>query len=322
MRFPLYNLPVVCYNKGMKGGDYVSRTVQYYLGIDGGGTKTNFALVNAYGKELATVTLGASNPNDIGLEATCSLLKQGIDTVTRGCDRAQISLFAGIAGAATGDNAAKITADLRTLGFAKAECQSDLALSLSVCLGDSDGIAVIMGTGAVAMGRCGEALYRAGGYGYLLGDAGSGFALGQGAILSALQAEDSSGADTILRGMVAELCGKDRVTQALADFYAGGKAEIARYAPLIFEAYAQNDAVAKEILERNMRAIADNIRALGNRMGMENVRVGLCGGLINARAEVILPLLRDALSGDGRTYSLSAAHDAPIRGALYLAGLR
>ena len=192
--------------------------IQYYLGIDGGGTKTAFALVDACGNEIAALTLGASNPNDIGLDATCALLGDGIDQVTKGIDRAQISLFAGIAGAATGDNAASITAYLGTLGFAKAACQSDLALSLAVGLGDADGIAVIMGTGSVSMGRKNGELFRAGGYGYLLGDAGSGFALGQGAILAALQAEDGSGAPTILREMVAAQCKKDRVLDALAEF--------------------------------------------------------------------------------------------------------
>ena len=296
-------------------------TVQYYLGIDGGGTKTVFWLVDAQGFLCASVTLGASNPNDIGLQATCSLLKEGIDKVTAGYDRAAISCFAGIAGAATGENAASITAYLGALGFARAECQSDLALSLAVCLGDADGIAVIMGTGSLMLGQKDGKILRVGGYGYLFGDAGSGFALGQGAILAALQAEDSSGANTILHELVAAQCGKVRVLDALADFYRGGKTEIARYAPLIFDAHEQGDAVATAILKNNVQAIANSVRALGARMEQERVRAVICGGLV-AKSDVILPLLQDALSGDGRTYILSVAKAEPIQGALYLAGLR
>ena len=193
----------------------MNESIQYYLGIDGGGTKTVFLLTDANGVMLCSATLGASNPNDIGLDATCALLENGIQSVTGGYDRAAISCFAGIAGAATGDNACKVTDFLCTLGFLRAECQSDLALSLAVCLGDDDGIAVIAGTGSVAMGRCGGETFRAGGYGYLFGDAGSGFALGQGAILAALQAEDGSGAPTVLHGMVAAQCGKEKVLTAL-----------------------------------------------------------------------------------------------------------
>ena len=292
----------------------MNESIQYYLGIDGGGTKTVFLLTDANGVMLCSATLGASNPNDIGLDATCALLSNGIDQVTAGYDRAAISCFAGIAGAATGDNACKITDFLCTLGFL-------LALSLAVCLGDGDGIAVIAGTGSVAMGRCGGETFRAGGYGYLFGDAGSGFALGQGAILAALQAEDGSGAPTVLHGMVAAQCGKEKVLDALSDFYRGGKTGIARYAPLIFKAHALGDAVATKILVDNVRAIADNVRALAKRMGRDEVRVGLCGGL-STQSDILLPMLQDALAGDGRTYALSAAKQPPIQGALYLAGLR
>ena len=299
----------------------MQETLQYYLGIDGGGTKTAFWLVDAQGFLCASVTLGASNPNDVGLDAACALLKDGIAQVTAGYDRASISCFAGIAGAATGENAASITAHLRTLGLARAECQSDLALSLAVCLGKEDGIAIIMGTGSLALGQIDGTVLRVGGYGYLFGDAGSGFALGQGAILAALQAEDGSGAPTILREMVAAQCKKDRVLDALAEFYVGGKMEVARYAPLVFDAHAQGDAVATAILLTNVQAIASNIRALGTRMDKEHIHVVLCGGLV-AKSDVILPLLQDALAGDGRTYALSVATAEPIQGALYLAGLR
>lgn len=292
--------------------------IRYYLGIDGGGTKTEFRLTDSAGSLLASALLGASNPNDIGLDATCALLGEGISKVTEGYDRSAISAFAGIAGAATGDHAVRIRSYLSNLGFAKADAHSDVRCSLAACLGDRDGIAVIMGTGSVAYAQCGGEVLRAGGYGYLLGDAGSGFALGQGAILAALQAEDGSGAPTHLRDTVAMQCNKARVLDALSDFYRKGKAEIARYAPLIFDAHEKGDAVATEILLRNVRAIADLIRAIGVRMGMNHVPVVLCGGL-TAQSAVILPLLQDALANDARTYSLSISKAAPIVGALYLA---
>ena len=72
---------------------------------------------------------------------------------------------------------------------------------------------------------------------------------------------------------------------------------------------------------QHVRAIADNVRALGSRMGIDEIRIGLCGGL-TAESDVILPLLQDALAGDERKYILSVAKAQPIHGALYLAGLR
>ena len=299
----------------------MAQNIKYYLGIDGGGTKTELCLADKNGTILSSALFGASNPNDIGIDATCALLTAGIDKVTDGYDRADISVFAGIAGAATGDHASRIADFLRSLGFAKADAASDVRLALAASLCDADGVSVIMGTGSVAFAQCGGEILRAGGYGYLLCDAGSGFALGQGAILAALQAEDGSGAPTLLRDMVTAQCGKPHVLDALPDFYRGGKTEIARYAPLIFDAHAKGDAVATEILTHNIRAIANLIRAIGARMEKDHVRAVLCGGL-TAKSEVILPILRDALAGDAREYSLSVSEAAPVQGALYLAGLR
>ncbi len=298
-----------------------NKSVQYFLGIDGGGTKTEFRLVDSTGKLCTSALLGASNPNDIGLDAICALLGEGIAKTTEGFDRATVSVFAGIAGAATGDHASRIKAYLNTLGFARTDAASDVRSCLAACLRDQDGIAVIMGTGSIAYAQCDGEILRAGGYGYLLGDAGSGFALGQGAILAALQAEDGSGTPTLLHELVSEQCKQARVLDALSDFYGGGKAEIARYAPLVFEAHAKGDAVATEILLRNVRAIADLIRGIGARMGKEQIRVVLCGGL-TAKGNVILPILEDALTDDARSYSLSVLQSDPIQGALYLAGLR
>lgn len=296
-------------------------SILYYLGIDGGGTKTEFCLVNAKGEQLASALLGASNPNDVGLDATCALLGKGISGITQGYDLATVSVFAGIAGAATGENAARIKAYLSTLGFAEADAASDVRSCLAACLQDRDGIAVILGTGSVAFAQCGKELLRAGGYGYLLGDAGSGFALGQGAILAALQAEDGSGPSTLLLDLVRAQCGKAHVQDALPDFYSGGKAEIARYAPLILQAHTKQDAVATEILSRNLQAVANMIRGIGARMDKQEIPVVLCGGL-TARDDIILPMLQNALATDAREYSVSRSATAPIRGALYLAGLR
>ena len=142
----------------------MTQSIKYYLGIDGGGTKTEFCLTDENGTHLCSALLGASNPNDIGLDATCALLSEGIDKVTDGYNRADISVFAGIAGAATGDHASRIKAHLDTLGFAKADAASDVRSCLAACFGDHDGIAVILGTGSVAFAQCGGQLLRAGGY--------------------------------------------------------------------------------------------------------------------------------------------------------------
>ena len=74
----------------------MAQNIKYYLGIDGGGTKTELCLADKDGTILSSALFRASNPNDIGIDATCALLSKGIDKVTKDYDRADISVFAGI----------------------------------------------------------------------------------------------------------------------------------------------------------------------------------------------------------------------------------
>ena len=71
--------------------------IKYLLGIDGGGTKTEFLLTDMNEKEIKRIFLGASNPVNIGLENTKALLKEGITEICDGYDFSEIAVFAGLA---------------------------------------------------------------------------------------------------------------------------------------------------------------------------------------------------------------------------------
>ena len=91
----------------------------------------------------------------------------------------------------------------------------------------------------MAFAKSGENQYRIGGYGYLLGDGGSGYAIGRAVIEAALRFEDGSGSETALYAPVLTKCGSKTVLEALGSFYRGGKSLIATYAPLLFDALEQ-----------------------------------------------------------------------------------
>ena len=292
-----------------------------YLGIDGGGTKTAFALANDRGEILRELTLGSSNPNDIGLEAAKEVLRRGITTICEGYPRSSISLWAGLAGGTTSDTAEKLNAFLSHFGFAHVGNGSDAANAVSAALGNADGIAVIMGTGSVAFAKKDENQYRFGGYGYLLGDDGSGFAIGAAVLEAALQQEDGSGEQTALYPLVLSQCKAKTVLEALGSFYKGGKALIATYAPLLFRALEQKDAVATAILQEQLQAIALLIRGGAKRLDTDTVSVVLCGGLASANADHILPILNDILQNDRQRYQISICKATMTEGALYLAGM-
>ena len=294
--------------------------IKYYLGIDGGGTKTAFALADYEGAVLQEIVLGATNPNDVGFDTAFATLRQGIEAVTDGIAPSEISAYAGLAGCSSVENLPRIRDFLSQFGFARLNNHNDAMNAVAAALGDGDGVVVIMGTGSIAYAKSRSYLRRIGGYGYLFGDAGSGFAIGRDVILAALQQEDGSGENTLLHGYVTELCGTGSVLSSIDRFYEKGKTEIARYAPLAFRAYEEGDAVAKRILYENLSAIAALVRSGGETVGTDTVTVTLCGGLTAAK-DTILPILSARLAEGERRYEIKICQKPPVYGALRLAGM-
>lgn len=108
--------------------------VKYLLGIDGGGTKTEFLLCNSDGTEIRRLFLGGSNPVNKGVENTFAVLGEGIAQICDGFDFSQVSVFAGIAGAKSGENQRLINEFLSRFGFASFGCGSDIDLALEAAI--------------------------------------------------------------------------------------------------------------------------------------------------------------------------------------------
>ncbi|MBO5889764.1 MAG: XRE family transcriptional regulator [Clostridia bacterium] len=298
---------------------YCPEEPSYYLGIDGGGTKTEFLLVSETGEKLASVTLGASNPVDVGINKCFELLSNGIETVCGDIPKHKISVYAGMAGGTTGDNKRKIRSFLSKYRFAKIDNGGDAQNALACALGNDNGTIVIIGTGVIAYTQIDNKQYKNYGFGYLFEEGGSGFAVGRDAILSSLKDEEGSGDKTILTTLLKTKLRVNTILEALPRFYEGGKREIASYAPIVYEAYLKNDIVAKRILEKNLKIVADIIKSVPKTIEQPQ-KIILIGGQIN-NAETILPILQKFLENPN-LYEISLCKQAPVYGALRLAGLK
>ena len=180
---------------------------RYYLGVDGGGTKTEFALTDAAGVLLARCTLKGSNPNDCGIPAACAVLQQGFEEVCENRPKSEISVFVGIAGATDPATSRALDAFLKELGFAAMAFGGDFYNILSAGLGKEAGLIAIMGTGCVVFGQVPQpdgtlALQRTGGWGHLLDDGGSGWRIGRDALFAAFAHHDGSGEPTLLKALI------------------------------------------------------------------------------------------------------------------------
>lgn len=267
--------------------------IKYLLGIDGGGTKTDFLLTDLNGNEIKRIILGPSNPVSAGIDNTKKCLDQGINQICGDIDKREISLFAGIAGGISGNNKETINKFLSSFGFGKLQNASDTDSALEVALSGENGVAVIIGTGIVAFCQVGGKRHRIGGWGYLIDKGGSGFHLGADALNSALQFVDGRGGSEMILQMIEKKLRKP-LSDSISEIYQGGNPYIASFSSVVFDSYEKGDREAEKILDRNVSEIAKIIETGYDLLKGKKGKIVLCGGLCQ-RQNILKPFLENHL---------------------------
>src|SRR5215467_13584597 len=159
-----------------------------FLGIDGGGSKTAFLLVDDYYNEICHVQTGPSNHLSVGNDAAREAIAHGISQLT---EQPNI-VCAGFAGAGRPDSVAFYREVLQSLiPGAQIIIESDAFIASIGAIGIDPGILLIAGTGSIVIGRNkNRNMFRVGGWGPFFGDEGSGFWIGREAVRAALHALD------------------------------------------------------------------------------------------------------------------------------------
>ena len=295
-----------------------NQNIRYFLGIDGGGTKTALLLTDADGTPLRARNTDGCNPMDIGFARAQDILRHAVEDICAGIPSAEIAMFAGIAGGGSASARQTLHEFFSDFGFGAYDNNGDNYNILEAGLGDRDGISVIIGTGICVQAKCGEELHRVGGWGYLIDRGGSGFNLGRDALDVYFSACDGSGEQTCLTTLI-ETRIQCSPEELVGRIYAGGKTFVASFAPLVAQAAQQEDRIALSILDRNAYCIARLIFAAEKQLPaeMESVPVVLCGGLSHERE--ILWRLERFLSSHPRLKIECMARE-PVWGAVMLAG--
>ncbi len=227
----------------------------YYIGIDGGGTKTEFALFDRTGTVLGRMLLSGSNPNVSGFDKACRTLKQGIDALLAISPDVD-AIFGGIAGSIPGENKGKLTAFLKKQYPAcHILVDSDIQNVIYSSRVHEKCIAGIIGTGSVVYAHNAEGTFRVGGWGYLFDGSGSGYDIGRD-VISACFAYDDGLAEYSELVRLCEVRLGMHASAMMDQIYQMGKDGIASFAGIAFEAYRSGDPVAAEILRRNARHLS------------------------------------------------------------------
>jgi N-acetylglucosamine kinase-like BadF-type ATPase len=195
---------------------------------------------------------------------------------------------------------------------------TDIDLALAAAFPNGPGIVVSAGTGSIAVGRDHEdRRHRIGGYGWQMGDEGSGYAIGRAALGAVSRAVDGRSPETALTQQLLTVT-RSADFDALVRWAAGASpSEVAALAPHVL-AVAQRDPVAQGIADYTARELSQLAICLLPKMALTPpIAVALAGGLLAGE-----PLLRDRvfarLSEESELEPTAVPVDAVI-GALHLA---
>ena len=290
----------------------------YYLGIDGGGTKTEFALSDPEGKIVCRLFMDGCNPNTVGIERTKCIIEDGVTQVCKDVPLSSVVVYAGIAGCATGSYADEIKSMLKKMSFAACDVGSDNNNIVAAGLGENEGITMILGTGICSYVVKKEETKRIAGWGYLFDNGGSAFHIGRDAINAYFSAYDGSGEETTLVQRIKETFSYSN-SEFLKYLYSGGNKLVSSYAMCVFEEAEKGDKVSITILKKHIAEIAKLIRASLSHFSdyKESVPIILGGGLTNQA--LLLPYLLDELGDDTKRCKIQVLNVPPVNGALELA---
>ncbi len=243
------------------------RDESLFLGVDGGGSKTLAIVVDGDGRERGRGGAAGSNHHSAGLmDAVAQVehaVRQALDTA--GANLPVAGAWLGLAGV---DHAADETMLLPHLHHLSPALRltNDAELLLGA-LPDAMGVALIAGTGAIALGRDKRGGHaRASGWGHLIGDEGSGFAIGYASLRAATRMADGRGPATSLLSAIIETWELTAPSDMIAHVYTqSDKAKIARLAPLALSAWRAGDAAAGRIVRHAAAELALAVLAVDRR---------------------------------------------------------
>lgn len=294
------------------------------VGIDGGATHTTAVVVDEEGNERARLEGGPGIVNPADPTACVGRLAVlARRAITAADTYAPVhALSCALAGAGRSDLRDTVRAELQREQIARyVTVTTDAEAALADAFGDEPGILLIAGTGSIAWGRAEDGRFvRCGGWGAILGDEGSGYALGLGALRASARAADGRGPFTELNDAVLAELGIE-APQALIQWAArAGKDKVAALAPLVLQHAEAGDRTALALRVEATRALAEHVVVLHERLGPWKTppTVAFAGGLARPGGP-LRAAVADALQRAGIEFRLHEQTIDAARGATRLA---
>ena len=284
------------------------------LGVEGGGTKTAWILVERSGDELNILDQGTLPSSNFRL-ATPDRLRAIFSELPKQIDRAGVFL-AGCGTAEDRHSLSNLCAEIWP--GAKILTGSDRDSGLAAALGHGDGIVVNAGSGSSVTGRRGDRIENAGGWGHILGDTGGGYFISIRALRLILREYDLHRGEVQLTAKILHARSLNNLDELVRWAQTADKMEIATLAPVVFEAAASGDVRVMEIIEEGALVLCEYTEAVASRLHLLAPKVMLLGGLFH-RDSIYTHAFRRRLKKNLPDARVATAERAPELGAAWLA---
>lgn len=309
-----------------------SAAPHFWLGIDGGGTNCRAAIADGAGLVRGEGRAEAANFLRVGLERAVNHIKQAVNEACRqaSVELAQITAACvGLAGTAHPDHHRQMLAALQeALPIAQIILETDARVALAGATGNQAGVVIIAGTGSIACGINARSRFaRAGGWGPVMGDEGSGGYIGRRALEAVMMAYDYRGQPTAMMEPVLRHFGVASAPELATVIYDSSPQEkdevparIAQLSRIAVRAAQEGDQVALKILQDAADELAKAAIAVIEqlRINEETFPVAYVGGVFEA-GELILAPLRAEIKKVAPRAELAPPQEPPVLGAVKLA---
>jgi len=306
--------------------------VRTYLGVDGGGSKTEFVLIDESGRVLATRREGPAYHLETGVEALKTMLASGIQaTLAQGSVALSELTYAFLGLPAYGeDNRLLAVLDRAAspiLPPQRYRCANDMVCGWAGALGGRDGINIVAGTGSIAYGEFEGRSARAGGWGELFSDEGSAHWIAREGLTLFSRMSDGRAESGPLHRLIRDhfhLRGDLDLCAAVYGPPPLTRSEVAGLAQLVAQAARAGDAQSRILFDSAAAQLAALVDAVRGKLGVPRdlvLPVSYSGGMFQF-GDLLLDPLRAALRGGERRYEFTAPRLSPGGGAaLYAAKL-
>ena len=297
------------------------------IGIDGGATKTRVvAREGLEGALLFDESFPESNYNNIGvggIEEVFRNIHQALENRLTANRLSDAVLVMGSAGIDRPRDADVYSKALKDSGFrCHVEVYNDAYIALIGGNGGRHGALLIAGTGSIAIGISKEGVeVRAGGWGALMSDEGSGYKIGIGAISAVMRDYDGIAGHTALSDELLDFYRLNSPEDFVDLAYFSGELpvrKIASCAPIVLSQYEKRDKAAADIIKCEVAGMCKMVKALGSKMGMEEFRLS-AGGSLLLKSDTYFNLLKHELTAYMPLVSLCKPLYEPVYGACIIA---